>query len=558
MSASSKKKLRKEQAAAQMTEKQLAEKKEAKKLKLYTIGFTALVAIVVCIAIVVMVSQGISNSGILDKTTTAVQIGEHKISTTELSYYYVDAINSLYREWKNSYGDYTPMYLSMIYGLDLTKPLNEQYYDTEGKVTWAEYFANVAVENARGNYALYDMAMADNYELTEDEKASVATNISSTELTAILSYQFPDLESYLKSFYSRGATRESYTEYVNVATIAASYYNAHQDALEYDDAAIRAYDAEHTAEFNSYSYASYLMLYNDFLTGGTTGEDGKVTYSDEENDAALKAAEAAAKSVAEGTYATVEDMEKAISAVEAYKDKTITATTQKDVLYSSVNSKFTEWLSDASRKEGDVGMIPYTTSTTDDEGNTSTVTQGYYVIRFQGKTDNAFALKNVRHILKQFEGGTTNSSGVKEYTEAEKLAAKTAIEEVQTKWKDNGGTEDAFKALVAENSDDSGSTGNGGLYENVYPGQMVTAFEDWCYDEARKGGDSGIIETEYGYHLMYFVGDSDTTYRDFMIESAVRSKDMKEWSDGLLEKVEAKNINISRLPLDLVMQPAQS
>ncbi len=541
-----------------MTEKQLAEKKEAKKLKLYTIGFTALVAVVLCIAIVVMVSQGISNSGILDKTTTAVQIGEHELSTVELSYYYVDAINSNFSQWKNYYGDYTSMYVSMIYGLDMTKPLNEQYYDTEGKVTWAEYFANVAVEKARANYALYDMAIAENHELTEDEKAEVATNISSTELSAILSYQFSDLESYLKAFYSRGATRESYTEYVNVAAMAKSYYNAHQAALEYDDAAIRAYDAEHTAEFNSYSYASYLMLYNDFLTGGTTGEDGKVTYSDEENDAALKAAEAAAKSVSEGTYATVEDMEKAISAVEAYKDKAITATTQEDVLYSSVNSKFTEWLSDSSRKEGDMGMIPYTTSTTDDEGNTSTVTQGYYVIRFQGKTDNAFALKNVRHILKAFEGGTTNSSGVKEYTEAEKLAAKTAIEEVQSKWKENGGTEDAFKALVAENSDDSGSTGNGGLYENVYPGQMVTAFEDWCYDEARKEDDSGIIETEYGYHLMYFVGDSDITYRDYMIESAIRSSDMQKWSDDILEKVEAKNVNISRLPLDLVMQSANS
>ena len=46
MSASSKKKLRKEQTTAQMTEKQLAEQKEAKKLKLYTTAFVAVVAIV--------------------------------------------------------------------------------------------------------------------------------------------------------------------------------------------------------------------------------------------------------------------------------------------------------------------------------------------------------------------------------------------------------------------------------------------------------------------------------------------------------------------------------
>ena len=53
MSASSKKKLRKEQAAAQMTEKQLAEQKEAKKLKLYTTAFVVMVAIVLVIAIAV-------------------------------------------------------------------------------------------------------------------------------------------------------------------------------------------------------------------------------------------------------------------------------------------------------------------------------------------------------------------------------------------------------------------------------------------------------------------------------------------------------------------------
>ena len=50
MSASSKKMLRKEQAAAKMTEKQLAEQKEAKKLKLYTTAFVVVIAIVLVFA----------------------------------------------------------------------------------------------------------------------------------------------------------------------------------------------------------------------------------------------------------------------------------------------------------------------------------------------------------------------------------------------------------------------------------------------------------------------------------------------------------------------------
>ena len=34
---------------------------------------------------------------------------------------------------------------------------------------------------------------------------------------------------------------------------------------------------------------------------------------------------------------------------------------------------------------------------------------------------------------------------------------------------------------------------------------MVEAFNDWCFDEARQYGDVEIVETEFGYHIMFFV-----------------------------------------------------
>ncbi len=36
--------------------------------------------------------------------------------------------------------------------------------------------------------------------------------------------------------------------------------------------------------------------------------------------------------------------------------------------------------------------------------------------------------------------------------------------------------------------------------------QMVKEFEDWCFDPARKPGDKGIVQTMYGFHIMYFIG----------------------------------------------------
>ena len=84
MSASSKKKLRKEQEAAKMTEKQLTAQKEAKKNNLYTTLFVVVMVAILAIAIVVGVSQTVTNSGVREKNTVALTVGEHQISNAEL------------------------------------------------------------------------------------------------------------------------------------------------------------------------------------------------------------------------------------------------------------------------------------------------------------------------------------------------------------------------------------------------------------------------------------------------------------------------------------------
>ena len=76
MSASDKKKLRKEQAAAMITEQQNKERAEAKKLKIYTITFISVLLLIVCTAIAVLTIRGINNSGVMQKNTIAATVGE--------------------------------------------------------------------------------------------------------------------------------------------------------------------------------------------------------------------------------------------------------------------------------------------------------------------------------------------------------------------------------------------------------------------------------------------------------------------------------------------------
>ncbi len=94
---------------------------------------------------------------------------------------------------------------------------------------------------------------------------------------------------------------------------------------------------------------------------------------------------------------------------------------------------------------------------------------------------------NVRHIL---------ISGDEE-------AANKILEE----FKGGEGTMEEFALLALEFSKDPGSCYSGGLYKNLAKGSTVENFDNWCFDESRKAGDTAVIETEYGAHVMYFEGE---------------------------------------------------
>ena len=85
---------------------------------------------------------------------------------------------------------------------------------------------------------------------------------------------------------------------------------------------------------------------------------------------------------------------------------------------------------------------------------------------------------------------------------------------------------------------------------------MGKPFEEWCYAEGRKAGDTGIVETEYGYHVMYFVGDSDMTYRDFQIENQLRSADLEAWYTGIVDAMTQTEGDTRYIRKDLVLNAA--
>lgn len=590
MSASSKKKLRKEQNSANMTERQQAERKEAKQLKVYTATFWVILGLCLCIVLGVVLKAPATT--LATRLTTAAVVGEHKLSAVELNYFYIDTIN----EYCNQYSSW------ISYLMDTSKPLNEQVVDEATGKTWADSFLDMALNNAKNTYALYDAAVAAGHKLSADEQAAMNELYASMDSVS-KERGYNNATDYLKAMYGNGSSENSYKKYYEVTIMASSYYNAYAQALEdsYTDADLREFEKDKFDNYSSFSYAYHYMTVDDFLTGGTKGEDGKVTYSDAEKKAAEEALKKAAEELAVSENNTVELLNAAIEKLEHSMEETeeedskaetktttqdtaedvtedttedttedesttedkeeattdkeedaeededshkhSTCTEKEDDLYTAINSALQEWLADDERKAGDIAALPYSTSTGEGENKVETL-KGYYVVIFQERDDNNFGLVDVRHVLVPFEGGTTNSTtGQTTYTDEQKKAAKEKAEKLFEEWKAGAATEDTFAEMANKNSTDTGSNTNGGLYEDVYPGQMVTNFNDFCFADDRKAGDTGIVESTYGYHIMYYVGESETLYRDYMITEDLLAEEIEEWQTALNNAmtVETKN-----------------
>ncbi len=544
MSASSKKKLRKEQNAALLTEKQQKAQKEAKKLKITSTLFVLIMVVVLGAAIVLLAVNGIRSSGIIEKSTTALTVGEHKISTVELNYYFGDQVSLFYNQWYSQLGDSVALYLSMM-GLDVYSPLDEQVYDPVSGMTWADFFMDSAIEQAKANYALYDHAMANGYALTAEHQATIENNVASIQLTA--AYSGVDLETYLKAVYGPGSSEESLREYFTVSVLASSYYNEHQASLTYDDAALRAYEADKYQNFTSYSYDSYYLNYNSYMP-----EDAGEDPTDAQIDAAVAAAKADADILVKATNA--DELDAAILALPVNAESTAAASDKSvNKLYTSIDVHLQDWLADASRQEGDITIIPYEAALTNDSGVEEERVLGYYVVLFHGSNDNTTPMSNVRHLLVRFEGGTTSESGTTTYSDDEKAAAKAEAEGYMNEWLNGEKTEDSFVALVKEHSADS-SYETGGLFEDIHPdSSYVESFLNWSIDPSREIGDVEVIESPYGYHVMYFDSYSEKSYRDQLITEELISNDMNSWYASIVDSAPFTENNLKHVSTDLAM-----
>ena len=357
-----------------------------------------------------------------------------------------------------------------------------------------------ALKNAQQVYTLYDAAQADGFQLDADAQAEI-DSLPETLSTAASSAGYHDADEYLEELFGKGASLESYKEFVTRQQIAGAYATKKQESFTFSDSELESYYQEHKQDYDTVTYRLFTVA---------AGDNAKA-------DADAMAADA-------GT--TGEDFAKAArdhapeDSAESYEDDSYTL--RANANYSSVSTDYADWLFADGRVPGETQVF-------------ATSDEGYAVVMFESREDNHYKTVDVRHILVNVaKSGEDDTS-----TDEDWEACETAINEILEEWEASDKTEDTFAQMATDHSEDPGSAENGGLYEDVYKGQMVTAFNDWCFDESRQVGDYGVVKTEYGYHLIYFSGYGEEYWKD-LADEGKRGEEYDSWYETTSAAYEPK------------------
>lgn len=359
--------------------------------------------------------------------------------------------------WYQSFQNYYSYYLPAL-GLDTSKPLKDQPAYT-GEGNWLDFFADYARKDAEYMLLLNEEARKNGLTLDDEAKAAVEQYMTETDF----------------STFHNGVAEADVREFWTLYQTAMMQEKAIYDSFAFTDEDVEQMYQASPAAYQVCDYATVFF---------SVGENGQFATTDEAaaevarltacTDAASFGKAAVDYLVSTGDYETREE------AQEAYEANYV----NNGAAYSAEDG-ISDWLFAADTAVGDVKTV----------NNTSGIS--VYMLTGAPRRNESRTV-NVRRILLTADGCGSED------------AAAQKAEKLLTEWQNGEATSESFATLAAANSEDGSST-EGGLIADITPGQTVPEFNDWCFDAARRHGDSGIVKSTYGYHVMYFE-DSTTAW----------------------------------------------
>ncbi len=516
-----------------------AAKKNAKNIEKKTAARSAVkkvVAIVVAAVVVLSCLGGIFNYvGITQSLIKIGYVKEEHISFAEYQYYFMNVYNNFFQQ------QYQAAYNGTTSDYDTTLPPDQQTTTTKdengGEITWVEYLHNQTVETIKQTSFLYQQAKEAGLELNEGDKKKIEDTVEKFREQADTygksgsddTSKGYSLNAYLRKQYGNGVNTSFLKKQLEKESLISKFqeYKVKELKKGYSEDKI---NTEFNKDPDSYLYVD-LRMYQyslDTLEANEGENDKELRKRQQKSDDKVKANAQELKNKAKDEKSFINIVKEqnkdtadfdADAQTKAYSMQKGSAASQSGI--AAVNEDLANWAFDKNTKANDKKLI----EVKDTENNTVSA----YIVAIMVNPKHDTDTVSVRHILFK----TVNDDGTA-LPDSELKAAKVNADKALADWKAGDKTEDSFADLATELTEDTGSQSTGGLYEAVAPNTMVKEFDAWIFDANRKAGDTDIVKTDYGYHVMYFVEKTGSA-KDNTIRTNLANADFTSF---LTEKLE--------------------
>lgn len=477
-----------------------AQEQKAMKRSNFLYGTIAVVFVVVAAASIVW------RTNLIPKNATAATVNGEKYSVNEVTFYY----QNTQRDFMNRYGQFLG-YL----GVNVNAPLGSQVMSedvasmlgAEPNTTFKDYLMDQALNQIASVQDVLKTAEEENFAYPDSVQAEYDQAMDSLRSAAASSNL--SVSKYLQNMLGRSMTEKVYGEQLMDMLKYEAYLNHYEESLVYSDEEI---EKTYQASPNTYDKADFETVRFSGVPAPKTDDEGNpIEATEEETKAAMDGAKAAAEEML-SAYQSGKNLE------TLSKDNEAASYSNNEAADYSAGDPVSEWVFAEGRKDGDTKII---------ESGSSYVLAVFHN-RFR-QEDNTI---DVRHILIRPEAGTLAEGDEGYEAEQTKLKAdaRAKADEILTQWSSGEATEDSFAQLARENSAD-GNAAQGGIYHQVVRGQMVPSFNDWCFDASRKAGDTGVVDTDFGSHVMYFVGTNLPQWKADVVAD-LKEKDFSPWYEA--------------------------
>lgn len=464
------------------------------KIACFAVLFAAVVAVLAILGVRYYTVPNGKEGELMNPGNVAMTIGDTEISIGTYNYYYSKIVQNY--QMYAGYG---------YFDLDTTQDYSKQYTTDEdgNKITWLEMFKSRTISQLQYVTAYYEAGVANGVTLTKEQETSINDQMKELESNASEAKQ--SLDEYIAENFGEYCSKETLENVQRQAFIAENYYQQTLADSQVTDEEFQQYFDKNGKDYYDCDFSFIEMTYD------TTSEETKAASVEKAKSylSRISSVKDMKKLIPEACADLIkqyiansyfEDEDAAVEALSEYVENTMNA---KD---TSFGEETVSWLFNADTKVGattyycdeDAGFIYLILKTGEPKLDESTTYSVRHLLVMPGEQNDE-------------EDTTASESEEKKYTDAEWNAAKEKAENLLSQYNKGDKTAYAFALLAEENSDDtqSISKGNAGMYggiiEGTKEGAMVPEFEKWALDASRKYGDTDIVKSEFGYHIMYFI-----------------------------------------------------